>query len=192
MASAASQSIFLCFGIILLLQTVTAITNQEMQACDALWRNNFEISGVRGGVLNLSRCCDELKLDQVIITCTADRSAITEMCATLFFLFLFRVLFVLTRFHQPRFISSSATPTVNIEFEEFQLFHQLQTLTMQVKNVRLRDIGTCFPTGLDRLPNLTSLYVLVRYHLCFSRYSLTSARQSIAQDISTVFMLAPE
>jgi hypothetical protein len=64
------------------LQTVNAITPQEMQACDALWRNNLEISSVRGGVLNVSRCCDELTLDQVQIQCTLDGSAIIQMYAS--------------------------------------------------------------------------------------------------------------
>jgi hypothetical protein len=87
MSLGASNMILLFIGTFLLFQIVSAITEQETQACDALWRNNLGLSAVRGGVLNASRCCDELKLDLVSIVCSSDKSSIVQMFANLFKLF---------------------------------------------------------------------------------------------------------
>eukprot|EP01122_Echinamoeba_exundans_P007464 TRINITY_DN2313_c0_g3_i4.p1 TRINITY_DN2313_c0_g3~~TRINITY_DN2313_c0_g3_i4.p1 ORF type:complete len:547 (-),score=45.83 TRINITY_DN2313_c0_g3_i4:1096-2736(-) len=135
MMSRTCRIVLLCLCTILFLKRVDSITDQEIQACDALWRNNLEASNVRGGVFNASRCCTDLRLDGILIYCSNDESAILRMSV----------------------YGSASMQPIDIEFEEFRLFHQLQSLLLDGETVRPRTALSCFPTGLHLLPNITAL-----------------------------------
>jgi hypothetical protein len=64
-------------------------------------------------------------------------------------------------------IGNTATNSIDVEFDEFRLFHQLKSLSLNSQYLRLCNLETCFPAGLDRLPNLTSLYVPFVYKQIF-------------------------
>jgi hypothetical protein len=88
----ASIAVLRCFCTVGIFTTVFAITEQEMQACEALLRNNPDTATFSGGRFNASRCCSDLQVGGLIFYCSEGETAITSMYAS-FERHLFRIVY---------------------------------------------------------------------------------------------------